>query len=583
MNAFFEVRTLVLEAVEELSRSGDLPSGLDTGAVSVQPPRGEGRGEMATNAALVLARSARMPARDLAELLVGRLLRSAEVEEAAVAGPGFINLRMAPSLWRRAVRAALRAGPDYGRSALGAGEPVNVEFVSTNPTGPLHVGHARGAVYGDALASLLAFCGWCPTREYYVNDAGAQVDTLARSAHLRYREALGETIELPPDAYPGDYLQVVGKSLAETFGERYRDSPESEWLEPFRQFSVSTMMEEIRTDLEEIGVRMDVFVSERELQESGRVEQTIADLQSHGLVYSGTLDRPKGMDAADWEPREQMLFRSTGFGDDSDRPLQKADGSWTYFAPDIAYHADKIRRGFRVLVNVWGEDHGGYVRRMKAAVAALSAGAVELDVKICRLVRLLREGRPYTMSKRRGDIVLLRDFLRDIEADAVRFFLLTRKNDAALDLDVARALEQSRDNPVFYVHYAHARVCSLLRKAAEAFPNEDFSDAALAAASLGAVAHPAELAVARRIAGWPAAVEAAAASHEPHRISFYLHALAGELHSLWTLGSDDSSLRFVQSEDLSGTCGRLAVARSAAIVIGAGLGILGIAPREEMR
>ena len=583
MNAFFEVRTLVLEAVEELSRSGDLPSGLDTGAVSVQPPRGEGRGEMATNAALVLARSARMPARDLAELLVGRLLRSAEVEEAAVAGPGFINLRMAPSLWRRAVRAALRAGPDYGRSTLGAGEPVNVEFVSTNPTGPLHVGHARGAVYGDALASLLAFCGWCPTREYYVNDAGAQVDTLARSAHLRYREALGETIELPPDAYPGDYLQVVGKSLAETFGEGYRDSPESEWLEPFRQFSVSTMMEEIRTDLEEIGVRMDVFVSERELQESGRVEQTIADLQSRGLVYSGTLDRPKGMDAADWEPREQMLFRSTGFGDDSDRPLQKADGSWTYFAPDIAYHADKIRRGFRVLVNVWGEDHGGYVRRMKAAVAALSAGAVELDVKICRLVRLLREGRPYTMSKRRGDTVLLRDFLRDIEADAVRFFLLTRKNDAALDLDVARALEQSRDNPVFYVHYAHARVCSLLRKAAEAFPNEDFSDAALAAASLEAVAHPAELAVARRIAGWPAAVEAAAASHEPHRISFYLHALAGELHSLWTLGSDDSSLRFVQSEDLSGTCGRLAVARSAAIVIGAGLGILGIAPREEMR
>ncbi len=583
MDAISEVRSLVLEAVEDLSRTGELPAGLDAGAISVQPPRGEGRGEMATNAALALARAAGRPAREIAAALAGRLLQFSEVEEAEVAGPGFVNLRMAPSLWRRAVRAALHAGANYGRSELGGGESVNVEFVSTNPTGPLHVGHARGAVYGDALAALLEFCGWNPTREYYVNDAGAQVDTLARSAHLRYREALGEAIELPPDAYPGDYLQAVGRALVEACGGKYREQAEPEWLAPIRLFAVSAMMEEIRSDLSALGVRMDIFVSERDLQESGQVGRTIAELQSRGLVYRGMLDRPKGMDAADWEPREQLLFRSTRFGDDSDRPLQKADGTWTYFAPDIAYHGDKIRRGFRSLVNVWGEDHGGYVRRMKAAVSALSDGEVELDVKLCRMVRVLRDGKPYTMSKRRGDVVLLRDFLREIEADAVRFLLLTRKNDAALDLDVARALEQTRDNPVFYVHYAHARVCSVLRKAAEAFPDTEFCDPALADASLEVVAHPAELAVARRIAGWPAAVEAAASAHEPHRISFYLHSLAGELHSLWTLGSDDSSLRFIQPEDLSGTCGRLALARAAAIVIAAGLGILGIAPREEMR
>ena len=583
MNAFSEVRALVLEAVEDLSRRGELPAGLDLGQVSVHPPRGEGRGEMATNAALAIARAAGKPAQEIAEALSRRLQESPEVESVDVAGPGFVNLRMAPSLWRRAICETLRAGSDYGRSGLGRGEPVNVEFVSTNPTGPLHVGHARGAVYGDALAALLAFSGWRPTREYYVNDAGAQVDTLARSAHLRYREALGETIELPSDAYPGDYLQVVGEALAEACGARYLDMPEAGWLEPVREFAVSKMMEEIRTDLASLGIRMDVFVSERELQESGRVEETVADLQSRGLVYRGTLDRPKGMDAADWEPREQLLFRSTQFGDDSDRPLQKADGSWTYFAPDIAYHGDKIRRGFRMLVNVWGEDHGGYVRRMKAAVAALSGGRVDLDIKLCRLVRVLREGRPFTMSKRRGDIVLLRDFLEEIEADAVRFLLLTRKNDAALDLDVARAQEQTRDNPVFYVHYAHARACSALRKAAEAFPGEDFSDSVLANSCLESLGHPAELALARRIAGWPAAVDSAAAAHEPHRISFYLHALAGDLHSLWTLGTEKSALRFVQPGDLAGTRGRLALGRSAAIVIAAGLGILGIAPREEMR
>ena len=583
MNAFSEVRQLVLEAIEDLCKVGQLPGGLDLGSVSVQPPRGEGRGEMATNAALALARAAQRPAREIAAVLAGRLVEFPEVEEADVAGPGFVNLRMAPALWRRAIRAALLSGSDYGRSDLGAGEPVNVEFVSTNPTGPLHVGHARGAVYGDALASLLSFCGWCPTREYYVNDAGAQVDTLARSTHLRYREALGETIELPPDAYPGDYLRSVGRTLAADCGNQYRNRPEAEWMEPIRRFAVSAMMREIRDDLASLGVRMDLFVSEHELQHTGRVEETIADLQARQLVYRGTLDRPKGMDAADWEPREQLLFRSTRFGDDSDRPLQKADGTWTYFAPDIAYHGDKIRRGFRVLVNVWGEDHGGYVRRMKAAVSALSDGAVELDIKLCRLVRLLRDGKPYAMSKRRGDIVLLRDFLREIEPDAVRFLLLTRKNDAALDLDVARALEQSRDNPVFYVHYAHARACSALRKATEAFPEEQFGDSFLADAALEVIGHPAELAVARRIAGWPDAVEAAATAHEPHRISFYLHALAGELHSLWTLGGANPSLRFVQPDDLVATVGRLALVRAAAIVIAAGLGILGIAPREEMR
>ncbi len=583
MNAFSEVRALVLEAIEELSKSGALPDGLPTGAVTVQPPRGEGRGELASNAALVLARPAERPAREIAALLAERLVSGPDVEEAEVAGPGFLNLRMAPALWRRSVRAALLSGTGYGRSELGAGETVNVEFVSANPTGPLHVGHARGAVYGDALASLLEFCGWRPTREYYVNDAGAQVDTLARSAHLRYREALGDTIELPPDAYPGDYLRPVGEAMAETWGDRYRDRPESDWLQPARQFAVSAMMEEIRADLAALGVRMDLFVSERELQDSGRIETTIEGLRGRGLVYTGTLGRPKGMDAADWVPREQTLFRSTQYGDDSDRPLQKADGTWTYFAPDIAYHADKIRRGYSALINVWGEDHGGYVRRMKAAVSALSDQEVELDVKLCRLVRLLRDGTPFAMSKRKGDVILIRDFLREIEPDAVRFLLLTRKNDAALDLDVARVEERTRDNPVFYVHYAHARACSAVRKGRESLPETDLSDAALAGACLDAIGHPAELAVARRIAGWPAAVEAAAAAHEPHRISFYLHALAGDLHALWTLGTDDRSLRLVQEGDPSATCARLALVRAAAIVIAAGLGILGIAPREEMR
>jgi len=583
MNAFARIRALVRQAVGEMAASGELPAGMDMSAVTVQPPRAEGRGELATNAALALARPSGMPARALADALAGRLSRCAEVREAEVAGPGFLNLRVAPELWHASLRMALGAGSAYGKSAIGAGEKVNVEFVSANPTGPLHVAHSRGAVYGDALASLLAFCGWDVVREYYVNDAGAQVDVLARTVHARYRQALGDDVKLGEDAYPGAYLAPVGRALADKFGESLRDRPEAEWLQPVRAFAVDAMMEAIRSDLSALGVRMDRFTSESELAASGSVEETVAELKARDLVYVGSLPPPKGTDAADWAPRAQLLFRSSAHGDDSDRPLCKADGSWAYFAPDVAYHRDKVKRGFQRLINVWGEDHGGYVARMKAAVAAVSEGAVELDVKLCRIVRLLRDGRPFAMSKRKGDFVLIRDFLREIDADAVRFTLLARRNDAALDLDVVRALDRSRDNPVFYVHYAHARACSALRKAREEFPGESFDDRRLADADLGCLRHPSDILLARRIAGWPDAVEAAALAHEPHRISYYLDALAGELHALWTLGGDEPELRFVQPDNLPVTLARAALLRSAAIVIAAGLGILGIQPRDEMR
>ena len=583
MEILAEFRARILEILEELASGGVLPPDSNFSQVTVSSSRDERHGDLACNAALVLARPAKRDPRELANLLAAELRRDSRVVAAEVAGPGFVNIHLDPEVLVAAIPSVLRAGREFGRSDLGAGARVNVEFVSANPTGPLHIGHARGAVFGDALASVLEFCGYSVTREYYVNDAGSQVDALARSAHLRYREALGETVELPADAYPGDYLSEVGKQLAAEFGERFLGKPELEWLLPVRRVAVNAMMKEIRADLVALGVRMDNFVSERALQDSGRIEETIERLRAKDLVYRGTLPPPKGMPKKDWKSREQLLFRSTKFGDDVDRPLQKEDNSWTYFAPDMAYHADKISRGFEILINVWGEDHGGYLRRMRAAVAALSEGSVDIDIKICKLARLLRRGEPFAMSKRKGNIVLLQDFLEEVGRDVARFVLLTRKNDAPLDFDVERGLEQSRDNPVFYVHYAHARVCSALRRAGDLLEGRDLSDAALAEAAGDRLRHAAELTLVRRIAEWPAIVRAAAMAHEPHRISFYLQSLAAEFHALWTAGKTIDELRFVREDDPEGSLARLALIRAVAVVIATGLGILGIEPREEMR
>ncbi|SET29815.1 arginine--tRNA ligase [Oceanicella actignis] len=579
MNLYADIKTLVLDSLNALAAEGALPQGLDLSNVAVEPPRDPAHGDMATNAAMVLARPAGLKPRDIAAMLAPRLQADARVLSAEVAGPGFLNLRLSPQVWRDAVAAALAAGTDFGRSDMGRGQRVNVEYVSANPTGPLHVGHTRGAVFGDALASLLDFAGYDVTREYYINDGGAQVDVLARSAYERYREAHGLEPEIAEGLYPGDYLIPVGAALKEKYGDALLDKPESEWLPEVREFATAMMMDLIREDLAALGVRMDVFFSEKSLYGSGRIEEALDALEKKGLIYVGVLEPPKGKTPEDWEPRPQTLFRATAFGDDVDRPLKKSDGSWTYFAPDIAYHYDKVRRGFDQLIDVFGADHGGYVKRLKAAVAALSDEKVPLDVKLCQLVKLYKNGQPFKMSKRAGSFVTLRDVVDEVGPDVARFMMLTRKNDAPLDFDFAKALEQSRDNPVFYVQYAHARARSALRAAAEA----GIDVAAVPQADLAPLAHPAELALAARIADWPRQVEAAARSHEPHRVAFFLQELAAELHGLWNKGKDEPALRFVQPDDPAGTLARLALLSAAAVVIAAGLGILGVTPMDEMR
>jgi arginyl-tRNA synthetase len=577
MNLFADIRALVIDALTALRAEGALPAETDFGPVTVEPPRDPAHGDMATNAAMALARSARMNPRALADALAPRLSADPRVASVEIAGPGFINLRLAPDVWRGALKAALVAGGDYGRSTLGAGKRVNVEFVSANPTGPMHVGHARGAVFGDALAGLLAFAGWDVTREYYINDAGAQVDVLARSAHLRYREALGESIEIPAGLYPGDYLKPVGEALARQHGRALIDAPESEWLPMVRAFAIDAMMAMIREDLAALGVRMDHFQSEAEIARSGAVEKALARLEADGLIYVGTLEPPKGKAPEDWEPRPQTLFKSTAYGDDVDRPLKKSDGTWTYFAPDIAYHFDKVERGYDLLIDVFGADHAGYVKRMQAVVAALSGGRTPLQVKLCQLVKLFKNGEPFKMSKRAGSFVTLRDVVDEVGAGVARFTMLTRRNDAALDFDFAKAVEQSKDNPVFYVQYAHARVASMTRMGADQGVGAD----QVAAADLSLLTHPAQLSLARRIAEWPRQVEQAAEAAEPHRVAFYLYDLAGEFHSLYNLGRDEPALRVVQGEP-AGDAARLALAGAVAVVISAGLGILGVDPLNEM-
>jgi len=581
MNLFTDIRALVIDSLTALQSEGALPEGLDFANVTVEPPRDAAHGDMATNAAMVLAKPAKMKPRDIAEALAAKLLQDTRVKVAEVAGPGFLNMRLDAGLWRGVIGAALAQGSDFGRSNMGQGRKVNVEFVSANPTGPLHVGHTRGAVFGDALAALLDFAGHNVTREYYINDGGAQVDVLARSVFERYREACGLTPEIAEGLYPGDYLVPVGQALKDKVGDSLLDKGEQFWLEEVREFATEKMMQMIREDLASLGVEMDVFFSEKALYGSGLIEAALEELDAKGLIYEGVLSPPKGKPDDDWEPREQTLFKSTDHGDDVDRPVKKSDGGWTYFAPDIAYHYDKVQRGFDELIDVFGADHGGYVKRMKAAVSALSDGKVSLDIKLCQLVRLFKDGQPFKMSKRAGNFVTLREVVDLVGPDVTRFVMLTRKNDAPLDFDFAKVLEQSKDNPVFYVQYASARIHSVLRKARDAEVAVD--DATLKAADLSLLAHEAEMAVVKKLAEWPRLVEIAARTNEPHRVAFYLYELAGEFHALWNRGNDLPELRFLQEGDSTATQAKIALIRTVSIVISAGLGILGVTPAEEMR
>ncbi len=580
MNLFADIRIRVLACLDQLVAEGTLPDGLSFAAVTVEPPRDAAHGDMATNAAMVLAKPAKMNPRAIAEALATKLLDDPQVEAAEVAGPGFLNMRLAPAVWQGVVKAAL-SDPDFGQSTLGQGQKIMVEYVSANPTGPLHVGHTRGAVFGDALASLLDYAGFDVTREYYINDGGAQVDVLARSVYLRYLEAHGQEVAFEDGTYPGDYLIPVGQALKEKVGDAFVDKGEQFWLAEVREFSTDAMMDLIREDLGQLGIKMDNFFSEKSLYGTGLIEKAIAELDEKGLIYRGVLEPPKGKMPEDWEPREQTLFKSTEHGDDVDRPVQKSDGSWTYFAPDIAYHYEKVQRGFDQLIDVFGADHGGYVKRMKAAVSALSDGEVPLDVKLTQLVKLFKNGEPFKMSKRTGTFVTLRDVVDQVGPDVTRFHMLTRKNDAPLDFDFDKVTEQSKDNPVFYVNYAYARVNSVVKKAEEAGIVVD--DNALERADLSQLGHEAELSVIKKLAEWPRLVEIAAKGHEPHRIAFYLYDLASEFHALWNKGNDDPSLRFLQDGDIATTQAKIALIRAVAIVISHGLAILGVTPAEEMR
>jgi arginyl-tRNA synthetase len=577
MNLFAHFQDVVRAGLEALSHSGKLPSGLDVSRVTVEPPREPAHGDLATNAAMVLAKAASMPPRAIAQLLAEGLAADPDIQSADIAGPGFINIKLKPSFWPKLLASALALGGQYGRSSMGRGEKVNVEYVSANPTGPLHVGHCRGAVFGDALAELLTRAGFSVTREYYINDAGAQVDVLARSAYLRYREALGENIgEIPAGLYPGDYLKPVGQALAYDHDKALLDMPEEAWLPIVRDRALAMMMDLIRDDLAALNIRQEVFVSEKSLHATGEVDRTVEDLRARGLIYQGRLPPPKGEVPEDWEDREQTLFRATQFGDDIDRPLIKSDGSYTYFASDIAYSRHKIRRDFRELVYVLGADHSGYVKRLEA-IGAANAGNrdVKVIVRLCQLVKLFRGGEPVRMSKRAGEFVTLREVVEEVGPDVVRFMMLYRKNEAPLDFDFKKVTEQSKENPVFYVQYAHARICSVFRNAgvlAQDASEPDFSR----------LADSSEIGLIRRIGEYPRVVEAAAAAHEPHRIAFYLYDLASDFHGLWNKGKESPQLRFILASDMQTSLARLALLRVIRYVLANGLAILGVKPVEEM-
>lgn len=587
MNLFRMFQGEVAAIIQRMSDAGTLPTSLDTSRLTVEPPRDASHGDISTNAAMLLAKPAGMKPRDLAALIAPEMEAIEGIASVEIAGPGFINAKLTDAFWHQRLADVLRAGTAYGASDLGAGEKINVEYVSANPTGPLHVAHARGAVVGDALVNLLRKAGYDVTSEYYVNDAGAQVEKLARSAYLRYREALGEDIgEIPEGLYPGEYMKEIGAALASTHGDRYLDTPETEWGEPFRHAAVETLLSQIKDDLEALGIRQDVFTSEKSLVDDGRVDDVLKNLTEQGLIYQGVLEPPKGKAAPeDWEPREQTLFKATAFDDDTDRPLMKSDGSWTYFSNDIANHLDKFERGFPNMIDVWGADHGGYVKRMQAAVRAVTGGKGELDVKLCQIVHLKKGGQPFRMSKRAGNFVTLRDLideLGDNGKDIVRFIMLTRKNDSQMDFDLEKAIEQSRDNPVFYVQYAHARCRSVLRNASE-IPSVSARLDELETANLSLLNDAAEIEVIRAMVAWPKTVDAAAEAHEPHRIAFYVYELASLFHGLWNKGKDDARLRFIDEENDDITLARLALVSGIATVIASSLDVMGVTPLEELR
>lgn len=584
MNIFNALKAQIIEDLQRIVREGKLPEGLDCSRVKVEPPRDSSHGDVASNAAMVLSKAAGQRPRDLAILLAAKLEQRPSIDSVEIAGPGFINLRLARGFWYDQLALILQQGAGYGFSDVGRGRKINLEFVSANPTGPLTVAHARGAVIGDALAAILAKTGFNVHKEYYINDAGTQVNLLANSAYLRYREAMGEDIgEIPAGLYPGDYLVAVGRDLASRDGDKWMDSPKEEWLPVVRQFAIDAMMTLIRSDLAKLGVEMDIFSSERALHEQGGVEEVFRFLEERGLLYVGVLEPPKGNSSDDWEPRPQTLFKATHFGDDVDRPLKKSDGAWTYFAGDMAYHLDKYRRGFDEMIDVFGVDHGGYVKRMKAAVFALTDGRGSLDIRLCALVNLMRGGEMARMSKRAGNFVTLRDVLDEVGKDVIRFIMLTRKNDVPLDFDLEKVTEQSRDNPVFYVQYAHARTCSVLKHAAEVFPAMDLSQEGLLKSDFSTLDDESELALVRQLAEWPRSLEGAAEAREPHRIAFYLYDLAASLHSLWTKGKDNAQLRFIQPEDQAATHSRMALVQATASVISSGLALFSIEPAQEMR
>ena len=591
MNIFADFQARMAALIEKRIAAGELPGGLDPGRFLVEPPRDPAHGDLSTNAAMVYAREAKAAGsspRALAERLAAELEREPDVLKAEVAGPGFINIVLRPEVYEQVLRGVLVEGAAFGAGARSTAGPVNVEYVSANPTGPMHVGHARGAVFGDALASLLIFAGRDATREYYINDAGTQVDALARSAFLRYREALGEDIgPIPEGLYPGDYLKAVGEALASEFGAALSDKTEVEWLPVARKRATEAMMAVICDDLAALNITHEVFASERELTGAegnpDRVREAIDSLRAKGLIYQGRLPPPKGAPADDWEDREQTLFRSTRFGDDVDRPLIKSDGGYTYFATDIAYHKTKIDRGFLDLVDVWGADHGGYVKRMKAAVAALSDDKAKLEVRLCQLVRLMRRGEPVKMSKRSGDFVTLREVVDEVGSDAVRFIMLMRKNDATLDFDLAKVIEQSQDNPVFYVQYAHARVRSVLRQGKATFPDIDLDPLALADADVSLLTDQGETDLIRTMAQYPRVVLQSAEAHEPHRIAFFAHELATRFHAHWNRGKDARDLRFVNEMNRNLSYARLCLVAAVGLVLASALTILGVSAPEEMR
>ena len=592
MNIFATLKSCVEAAADALVEEGLLPPGLDLTKVAAEPPREAAHGDITTNVAMVLAKPVGKPPKDIAALFIDQLKKLPDVVAASIAGPGFINLKLKDDVWRDTLRDVLKEGVAYGDAAIGKGEKINVEYVSANPTGPMHVGHARGAVVGDALARLLAKAGFAVTKEYYINDAGGQVDNVARALRMRYLQSLGKITEADVQGalerkeiqYGGDYLIPVAEALAAQDGDKWTSvTDDAQWIPPLRDFTVAYMMKLVKEDLLALGVHHDVFSSEKALVEAGKVDGALDFLAAQGLTYTGVLEPPKGKTPDDWESRPQLLFKATQFGDEVDRPVKKSTGAWTYFAGDIAYHKDKVDRGFNTLVNVWGADHGGYVKRVQAALKALSGGKGSLDVQLCQMVRVLNNGEPVKMSKRAGTFVTMRDLIDEVGKDVVRFIMLTRKNDAPLDFDYAKVMEKSRENPVFYVQYAHARGRSVFRHAATMFPTADLTDAGLAKADLTRLVDSDEIGVLRALANWQRTVEGAALAHEPHRLAFYLYDLAAQFHALWNKGNDATELRFLQAGDQIVSVARLALVRGVGLVIASGLTVFGVEPVEEMR